>query len=99
MAETQFSVGGMDVSELSAAQKYRRLASMQATNQNRSRMLAGAVGNNADRRRRVMNGQPQPGDIPFTITNWHRGEGYFRGIAQDIVDDNEDYNDHLDRMG
>lgn len=99
MAATQFSVGG-DLSRFPKTQSYAGLAAIQRANQNRARSLADASGRRqaagpGGARRRPARG----GRREFVITNWATGEGYFRDIARGEIDDNEYYNDELDRMG
>jgi TP901 family phage tail tape measure protein len=99
MAATQFSVGG-DGGQLSKTGSYAGLAMMSRSNQNRARTLADAQGSRrasrggGAKRRSTVGGRRE-----FVITNWHTGQGYFRDIARGEVDDNEIYNDDLDRMG
>jgi hypothetical protein len=72
---------------------------MQSANQNRARTLAAISGKRAAQRAERANAARHEGNVPFTITNWNRGEGYFRSIAQDVVDDDHDYEDATGRMG
>lgn len=97
LAETQIT--RPDIPGPQATRQYARLASMQAANQNRARMLVGAVGNRGAARRLVTSAQRDNTRREFVITNWRTGEGYFRDVAQDVVDENADYDDHLGGMG
>ena len=97
LAKTSFTVG--DPGALPSAAGYRKLAVMHQTNQKAARMLAEGAGKQGlhDARRTDRKLQPH-GKVPFHIDNWREGTGHFRNIAQDVVDDDHDYEDSLGRM-
>lgn len=97
---TTFGANGKAVPSSSAASGYVKLASMHATNQNRARSLAGSAGKRsvADARRADRKGTAGDRKVAMEITNWRTGHGYIRGIAQDAVDDDQDYSETLGRM-
>lgn len=99
LAQTQLTVGSTKVAPSSALHKYARLASMQSRNNQRAGTLLDAVGNDRANRRAVANAVRRQDRFEFVISNWHDGQGHFRRIAQDTIDDNAYYDDTLERMG
>lgn len=100
MAQTQFGVG--DMKAPGAGRDYMRLASLHASNLNRVRSLGDASGRRTVRDARRRDARPRrgaPGVVPFRITNWREGTGYMAEIAQDVVDEEYDYDDSVGRMG
>lgn len=94
---TPISVG--DPNAVRAAESYASLASMQARNQNRARTLAANSGTASGTARSSAIAAGDASEVPFRITNWRDGTGYMRDIAQDVVEDDRDYDDTLSRMG
>lgn len=99
MAATSFSVG--DPGAPTSADQYRRLASMQAANQKRARTLAANSGNAKARALAASRGRKgrQIEKAKLEITNWRTGQGYFYGLAQEVVDDTDYYDETFERMG
>ena len=90
---------GVQPDGASSAQKYRDLASMQRTNQNRARTLAAASGNAGKRPIIVKKSNDGPARSKLTITNWEQGEGYITNLAEDSQAEDEYYDDTFERMG
>jgi hypothetical protein len=97
LAKTQLNVG---YSTPQTAAKYRALATDHAANQRRARTLLAASSERRARRAGPTRRSPSGGgEVPFRITNWKQGRGYMYDIAQDAMDDNDEYDDSLGRMG
>jgi TP901 family phage tail tape measure protein len=96
LASTQFSIGG---DAASGADQYKRLASMQAKNQNRARTLAAASSglprrNDAPNDRGPKRDRLVSGELDLTPN----GRAFIRGVAEEVVEGSSDYDDSTDRM-
>lgn len=99
MAASQFGVADMGMT--SGARDYIKLASMHANNLKRARSLSDASGTLSitHARRNDQRSAMRKARSEFEITNWQTGRGFMRGVAQEAIDDDHEYDDILGRMG
>lgn len=100
LARVNFGVGDSNASRGLAG--YARLASSHANNLKRARTITDTPGDRAfitspDARKAIAKGTGKR-TLKMKITNWEEGTGYFYDLAQDAVEDDNDYQDSLGRM-